>query len=188
MKNSLIFAAIATLGLSACETPATDTLTLNPEGIERVEQMGVDAIAPSVSPQVAVNTFSQYCGRFPANPRGTRNAVEAAGYVLFVSGSSDELDMFASPDGGPMVATGRRDGAEVCMVLMKEGRDLSSAVASYVTQKHGNTATRLGSMPTPEGTAENVWLVPGNPPLIYFTLVQEQMGIGRVEAFAQVTE
>lgn len=36
-------------------------------------------------------------------------------------------------------------------------------------------------------TAENVFIVPSQPPVIYFTLVQNQPPLGRIQAFAVAT-
>ena len=188
MLKRFALSTFAHAALAACEEPTSDAIMVSPEGLNRAAAVGAEVIAPDVAPQVAINTFANYCARFPANPRGTRNAVEGDGYVLFVSGTEQGLQMFASPDGQPMVATGRQDGAEVCMVLMKEGRDLSRAVESFVNAQHGGLATNIGDLQMPQGTAENVWIVPSDPPVIYFTLVQTQPGIGRVEAIATVTE
>lgn len=188
MRPLFTAAFVSLIALAACDAPAPGTMTVSEAGMARIEQAGLDAVAPAVTPQVAVNTFAQYCAPFPANPRGTRAAIERDGYQLFVSASTDGLDMFVSPDGGPVVGTGRRDGAEICMVMMKEGRDLSASVASFVRQAHGANALQLPAMQTPEGVAENVWVAQTTPPIIYFTLVQNQPGLGRIEAIAQVTE
>ena len=188
MMKTFVYPCLALAALAACDAPTSESIVINPDGLERVEQLGAAAIAPSVTPQLAIQTFENYCGRFPANPGGTKRAVEAAGYTLFVSGSVDNLEMYASPDGSPMVATGSQDGAEVCMILMQEGRDLSQTIESYVRQKHGDAVFSMGSLEMPQGEAENVWAAQGGAPIIYFTLVQQQPGLGRVEAIAQVTE
>lgn len=182
-----LLAATALVALTACEAP-TPGMTVTPDGIARVEEMGAAAIAPDVTPQVAIQAFADFCGRFPANPDGTRAAVEAEGYVLFVSGSELSLNMYAAPDGRPMVATGLQDGAQICMVMMREGASLDRALESFVRQRHGNAATSLGSMALPQGQAENIWAATSPSRIIYFTMVQTQPGIGTVDVIAQVTQ
>ena len=59
--------ALALGALAACEAPPSDNLVVTPEGLQSAMTGGADVIAPDVSPQVAINTFAQYCGRFPAN-------------------------------------------------------------------------------------------------------------------------
>jgi len=135
-----------------------------------------------------VATFDQFCAPFIGNPAGTRRAAQAAGYFLLGSGTDVGLEMWASEGGRPLVATGRENGAEVCMVLVAEDRNLDAAVASYIQQKHGSDALNMGSMQVGADTADSVFIVPSNPPVIYFTLVQDEPLIGRVHAFAVVTE
>lgn len=188
MKTALTLAALAILGLSACEAPTQQGMTISPEAMARADTLSADVIVPRVNARDAITVFDAFCGRFAGNPAGTRRAVEANGYFLFVSGTAQGLQMYATDDGRPVVATGRQDGAEVCMVLMAENPNLGREAARYITAKHGDTAMSVGSMQVGAETAENVFIIPTNPPLIYFTLVQDQPGLGRVEAFAQVTE
>jgi len=186
--NKLALSIVACLGLTACETSGPGTVTVAPGALARGDDITAATIAPSVSPSAAVSAFDTYCGRFRGNPSGTRSAVQSAGYFLLGTASRDGLEMWANDQGQPLVATGRRDGAEVCMVLFEEGQPLDSTIASYVQQKHGPSAASMGSMRFGADTAENLWIVPSDPPIIYFTLVQTQPGLGDVEAIAVVTE
>lgn len=186
MKSMFALAAVAVLGLSACDAPAPG-LTIGPDAFARGDSLGVDMVSPRVSSRTTATTFDQYCGRFIGNPAGTRRAVQAAGYFLLGSGTDVGLEMWASDVGRPLVATGRQDGAEVCMVMVAEDRNLGSAVSSYVQQKHGSNATSMGSMQVGPDTAENVFIAPSQPPVIYFTLVQNQPPLGRIQAFAVAT-
>ncbi|WP_143831170.1 hypothetical protein [Octadecabacter temperatus] len=187
MFKNLALSALTLSTLAACETPAPG-VTITPEALERVDSITAETVAPSVSPATAITTFDAFCGRFPANPAGTRAAVQANGYFLMATASFDGLEMWASENGAPLVALGNRDGAKVCMIMLKEGRDLSSAISNYVQQKHGGSAVNIGEMQFGADTAENVFVVPNAPPVIYFSLVQAQPGLGRVEAIATVTE
>lgn len=187
MKPMFTLAAIAALGLAACETP-TPGLTVSPEALARSQAATANMVSPTVDTRTTLVTFDQFCARFPGNPEGTRRAVQADGYFLLGSGTADGLEMWATEDGRPLVATGNRDGAKVCMVLVSEDRNLGAAASSYVVQKHGTEAVSVGTMQFGTDTAENVFIIPQNPPVIYFTLVQDQPPLGRVQAFAVVTE
>lgn len=187
MYKAITFAAIAAFTLAACETPEPG-LTISPEALARADSIDANMVSPRVSSRTAVVTFDQFCGRFPGNPTGTARAAQAAGYFPLATGTADGLDMWASEDGRPLVATGRRDGAEVCMVLVAEDPQLGAAASAYILQKHGDTAINMGSMQVGADTAKNVFVIPTEPPVIYFTLVQDQAPLGRVEAFAVVTE
>lgn len=187
MNKSIIFAGLAALGLAACEAPAPG-LTISPEALAQSDTLTAEVVSPRVTPAVAIQTFDQFCGRFPGNPAGTRRAVQSDGYFLLGSGTADGLEMWATSDGRPLVATGRRDGAEVCMILIAENSGLGAAASRYIVQKHGTDALSMGSMQVGADTAENVYIIPANPPVIYFTLLQVEPALGRVHAFAVVTE
>lgn len=187
MYKAIALATFAALGLAACDAPAPG-LTISPEALARQDSLTASIVSPAVSPRDTVVAFDEFCGRFPANPAGTRRAAQAAGYFPLATGTADGLDMWASDTGRPLVATGRRDNTEVCMVLVAQNPGLGAAAARYIVQKHGTDALSMGSMQVGADTAENVYVVPTNPPVIYFTLVQDQPQVGRVEAFAVVTE
>ena len=187
MLKPLSICALALLTLSACETPAPG-LTIGADALARGDTITAETIIPRVSSRTAVQTFENFCGRFLGNPAGTRRAVQGAGYFLLGSGTAQGLEMWASDSGRPLVATGREDGAEVCMVMIAEDPSLGPAAAAYVVQKHGPSAMSMGSMQFGGDTAENLYIVPNQPPIIYFTLIQNQPGLGRVQAFAVATE
>lgn len=181
------FTLAAVAALAACTAPQAG-FTVSPDALERADQISSDTLVPRVSSRTTIQAFEEFCGRYPANSAGTRRAAQSAGYFLLGTGTADGLEMWASDSGRPLVATGSRDGADVCMVMVKEDSSLGSAVASYVQSKHGEAATNMGQMQFGADTAEDLWLVPQQPPIIYFTLIQQQPGLGSVQAFAQVTE
>lgn len=184
-----LLAATALIALTACEQPTTG-ITVSPEGAARIQTLGVGAVAPEVSAQVAIQAFADFCGRFPANPNGTRRAVEAEGYVLLGTDGQLDLNMYSPADGRPLVATGNDGGAHVCMVMFAEGPSLDRAVRAYVRQRHGEAAQYVGEMTTETGTGENVWIAPGSgsKPIVYFSLAQNAPIIGRLDSIAMATE
>ena len=180
-------ALLALAALAACETTPPATISMSEEGMQRAAAMPPEALVPDVSTQVTLQAFESYCRRFPANPAGTRRAALANGYFLLASMTRDGLEMYAKEGNNPLVATGSRDGADVCMVMVQRDPALGRAVGPFVQARYPG-AQPFGSMQFGGDTAENIWIVPNTPPVLFFTLVEDDPFMGPIEALAMVTE
>lgn len=187
MTPRFLAALAATIGLTACEPVPTGGMTI-PEGtVDRMATMDMNNIVPSVSTQAALQAFETYCGRYPANPQGTARAALANGYFLLGRMQRQNLEMYVSENGGPLVATGAEDGAEVCMIMVRENAALGPALDRYVQQRSPE-AINIGTMQIGADRAEHVSATMSTPPVLYFTMIQTDPTLGRVQALATVTE